>query len=124
MSNEQKDYIATNKQIILSQLECLPEGWRKTIIQNMVDELVDALGSHVDDFYVEDCKEKFGELRIYWCWRNDAFTDDESELYDKIEEIIQKYECISRKTCVKCGRITTNRNWALPYCEICIKFVN
>lgn len=126
VSNERKDYIADSRQHVLSQFNKygIPDGWRKSIIPMLVDELVDVLGSHVDDFVISDCKEKFGELRVYWYYENQINDDD--LLYDKIEKIIGKYELISRKTCVKCGRLATtqSRGWILPFCPGCIKFVH
>ena len=126
VSNEWKDYIADSRQHVLSQFNkySIPDGWRKSVVPKLVDELVDVLGSHVDDFVISDCKEKFGELRVYWYYENQINDDD--LLYDKIEKIIGKYELISRKTCVKCGRLATtqSRGWILPFCPGCIKFVN
>lgn len=125
VSNERKDYIADSRQHVLSQFNKygIPDGWRKSVVPKLVDELVDVLGPHVDDFVISDCKEKFGELRVYWYYENPIGDD---LLYDKIEEIIGKYELISRKTCVKCGRLATtqSRGWILPFCPGCIKFVN
>ena len=125
VSNELKDYIANSKQHILSQFNkySIPDGWRKSIVPRLVNELVDVLGSHVDDFVISDCKEKFGELRVYWYYKNPI---DDDLLYDKIEEIIGKYKLISRKTCVKCGRLATTQSsgWIFPFCSGCIKFVN
>lgn len=125
VSNEWKDYIADSRQHVLSQFNKygIPDGWRKSVVPKLVDELVDVLGSHVDDFVISDCKEKFGELRVYWYYENPI---DDDLLYDKIEEIIGKHELISRKTCVKCGRLATtqSRGWILPFCPGCIKFVN
>lgn len=56
VSNEWKDYIADSRQHVLSQLDKygIPDGWRKSIIPRLVDELVDVLGSHVDDFVISD----------------------------------------------------------------------
>lgn len=126
VSSELKDYIADSRQHIVSQFDkySIPDGWRKSVVPKLVDELVDVLGSHVDDFVISDCKEKFGELRVYWYYENQINDDD--LLYDKIEKIIGKYELISRKTCVKCGRLATtqSRGWILPFCPGCIKFVN
>ena len=129
MSNERKDYKENSKQYILSQLYGygLPDGWCKSIIPNFVDELVDALGSLVEHFHITDCKEKFGSLRIYWCWNDDLFCENDERILvsDKVDAVINKYEYISTKTCVKCGRLaTTHGNEYLAYCDICIRFTN
>lgn len=125
VSSELKDYITDSRQHIISQFDkySIPDGWCKSVVPKLIDELVDVLGSYADNFVISDCKEKFGELRVYWYCEN---LIDDDLLYDKIEVIIEKYELISRKTCVKCGRLATTQSkcWILPFCSGCIRFVN
>ena len=54
VSSELKDYIADSRQHIVSQFNkySIPDGWRKSVVPKLVDELVDVLGSHVDDFVI------------------------------------------------------------------------
>lgn len=127
MSNEFKDYEYEKKQHILSQLDRdggLPEGWYKNVVPNMVNELVNVLGPYIFDFEVLQCKEKYGEIRIYWTWADGSYRDPETnwdEMRDKIDIILRKYEAISFLTCVECGTEATKYSdgWILPYCEKC-----
>jgi hypothetical protein len=56
-------------------------------------------------------KEKFGELR----WYDEFSTQD-------VQDIIDKYEDISRRTCLICGKPATKMStgWISPYCDDCI----
>ena len=62
-------------------------------------------------YRITQIKEKFGGLRWY---DNGA----PRELYD----IINKYEDLSYRTCIVCGRPAKyiSRGWISPYCEDCI----
>ena len=127
MSNEFKDYEYEKRQHILNQLDNdggLPEGWYKTVIPNMVDELVDVLGPYVFEFEVLQCKEKYGAIRIYWSWAENSYRDPETDwdvIINRIDTILRKYESISFLTCVECGANATKYSdgWVLPYCHEC-----
>lgn len=128
MSNEHKDYMVDLRATFNTKMEeiaDLYDGWLKTFVPQMMDEMFDALGSYVEDFDVLQIKEKFGEMRLYWDWVDRDYTDAEvedlNELYKIIEHIISKYEDISRRTCVKCGGKATHfsTGWILPYCDSC-----
>jgi hypothetical protein len=82
-------------------IEC-GNGWY-TIIDNMFEEIYQIYKSNkkeVSKLHVLQIKEKFGQLRVYMA----GFNDD-------IEEIINRYEDISKITCEACGEIG----------DICIK---
>lgn len=126
MSNEYKDWyndILTALNAKMWEADFLPEGWTDTFIPEMKKELAIALGSYVDDFTVFQIKEKYGALRIYWSWADREYTDDEAKdligLYKEIETIIRKYERISEKTCVVCGKEATKMTtgWVMPVCN-------
>ena len=91
----------------------------------MCDELRDALGEHVDDFVIEQLKEKYNELRLYWCWGDKDYTDEEAEELNRlcgiIESIIDKYTTISYNTCMFCGAPATkwSRAYAASYYDKC-----
>lgn len=94
----------------------IPIGWRKAFGWEMACELRDAAeADKLEDFYVIQIKEKFGELRFYT-----------SETSEKVEAIIRKYEDLSRKTCVECGKPAKfiSTGWICPWCEDCIKKVH
>ena len=128
MSNEWKDYREDRLRLLLTKMHevgDLYEGWRKTFVPDMIDELCDALGPYVEDFEVYQIKEKFGNLRIYWGWKHRDYTDDENkdrkEIDDAVKSIIDKYRKISYCTCVQCGGKATflSDYWVIPWCDNC-----
>lgn len=94
-------------------LDYMAEGWRKAFGLQMCEELKKELVKidKLNDFYIVQIKEKFGELRIY---PNEYYSP-------KITEIIDKYTEISRRTCIVCGRPATKitLNWIAPFCNYC-----
>lgn len=63
---------------------------------------------HLYSYRIQQIKEKFGQLRWY------AYGDTEDTL-----KIISKYEDISERTCIICGKEATYRStgWVCPFCE-------
>lgn len=96
-----------------SEFDSFPEGWRRKFGIQMMDELKKQLKKEKQlyKFRITDIKEKFGGLRFY-------VASASKEVYD----IINKYENISYKTCIYCGKpaeyITSG--WICPYCSDCI----
>ena len=92
-------------------------GWRKAFGIQLCKELKAALkrGGMLKTWEITTVKEKFGALCIY---DNGATTE--------VHDILNKYEYISSRTCVECGRPAKYRTsgWVEPYCEDCIKKVN
>jgi hypothetical protein len=108
---------------ILQVLFCLPtytewdameDGWDKAFGKQYLDELKTQLKKDkmLYSWRITQLKEKFGECRLYCNFGSD-------ELYN----IISKYEDVSRKTCIKCGKPATHTSvgWISPYCEECVK---
>lgn len=96
-------------------LDCIPEGWVKAFCKQMCDDLMVALGDYADEWTIVEVKEKYGELRIY-----DAGCP--SDIYNKIQGIIDKYSYISRFVCVRCGSMDARMyddGWMSPFCEEC-----
>lgn len=97
-----------------TELDQMPEGWRIAFGDQMVEELNQELvkGGFVNDYRITQIKEKFGGLR----WYDNGNTE---EGYN----IINKYESLSRTTCICCGKPAKyiTLDWVSPFCEDCIK---
>jgi hypothetical protein len=126
MSNEYEDWtrdLRAEFDVKTEALNYLPDGWVKTFIPQMKEELFEVLGSCVHNWRILDAKEKYGVLRVYWCWeqeRYDEIAADEEALYDSIENIIDKYSKISFRTCAICGESAMCVE-DLPLCANCYK---
>jgi hypothetical protein len=107
------------------ELTELYDGWYKTFAAQLMDELFEALDNYVEDFEVYQIKEKFGELVVYYGWQDRDYTEQEKlelqEIDAVVENILVKYQLLSKNTCVKCGAKATrfSDGWVLPYCESC-----
>ena len=128
MSNEYKDWKADLRQIFeekVKDLDFLYDGWVNSFIPQLKDELFDILGSYVEQFVVLQIKEKFGKLVIYFNFNFDGleneYVEDIEELCEGIENILNKYEEISSKTCIVCGEPGVMRYdyWATTWCDKC-----
>lgn len=96
-------------------LDCMPEGWVRAFGKQMCDDLMEALGDYSDKWTIVEVKEKYGELRIY-------DVGCPTEIYDKVQSVIDKYSYISGFVCVECGSLDArmyNDGWISPFCEKC-----
>lgn len=117
-----------------TELDEMPEGWRIAFAEEMCKEIHEVLlkTNSVDSYRVLQVKEKYGRL----CWYHTfmplevkengievEIVMDFANNYDKLEPIINKYEEISKKTCIVCGRPATkiHKNWIGPLCDECVK---
>lgn len=95
----------------------IEDGWRKAFGIQLCKELKAALnrGGILKTWEITDVKEKYGALYIY-----------DNGATEEVHDILNKYEYISSRTCVECGRIAKYRTtgWIEPYCEDCIKKVD
>ena len=111
--NRWTDEVPKNFDYSYTELDAMPDGWREAFGLQMCNELKEALEKidKINEFRIEQIKEKFGELRFYTNWVN-----------DEIINIINKYEALSRKTCICCGKPATKitTDWISPYCDECI----
>lgn len=98
-----------------TELNMMPTGWRKAFGIQMCKEIKEALlrtggRKMLHKYRIIDIKEKYGELRWY-----DNFSVPE------VDKIIYKYEYISQRTCIVCGRPATGYTpveyWKSPYCD-------
>lgn len=96
-----------------TELDALDEGWRRNFGIQLCKDVKEQLikDKMLYSFRISQIKEKFGGLRFY-------FAGGSHEMY----ALIQKYEDISYKTCISCGRPAKymTRGWISPYCELCI----
>ena len=98
-----------------TELDAMPEGWRKSFGIQMCKEIKQALLYDgglklLYNYRISQIKEKYGEL----CWYDCGSTQE-------IFKIIAKYEYISRRTCIVCGKTADglSRGWISPYCKNC-----
>lgn len=93
-------------------LDGMPDGWRKAFGEKMCEEIRNALISEgmLETYKVFQVKEKYGGLR----WYDSGGTEE-------TEKIIDKYERLSYRTCVNCGKPATcvSAGYILPFCDKC-----
>lgn len=94
-------------------LDALPDGWRtafgEEICKEIMEELV--LNNCVDEYRITQIKEKYGELHWYAHGGTERIH----------REIVPKYEIMSRRICLICGRPATliSTGWIAPWCSVC-----
>lgn len=97
-------------------LDDMPKGWKKAFGIQMCEELRDILieGNYLDEYQVVQVKEKYGRL----CWYDNGVPES---VWDKYCDWLSKYEDLSEKTCVGCGKAGTMRTsgWISPWCDEC-----
>ena len=96
-----------------TELDRMPKGWRDAFGTQLCDELKEELVSAgmLDSYRVAEIKEKWGELR----WYDTGSTRHGNEILDK-------YTCLSRHTCILCGKKAKwiSRGWISPFCDECV----
>lgn len=108
-----KDYDFT-----FTEVDMVPKGWH-SIVRALSEEIRFYLvnkGISPYSFHIDQLKEKFGAIRLYYSLHCDDKYADEG-----IDEIIEKYEELSEHTCCECGKEATlmSRGWICPYCKDC-----
>lgn len=90
-------------------IEC-DDGW-----YNLLDELCsrieDKLDKEVDEFFVDQVKEKYGGLRFY-------VSSATEEILDLIDEYEEKSYTIC-ESCGKSGKLVNHFGWYKTVCEDC-----
>ena len=102
-------------------LDDLPRGWRiafgEQICEDLKQELLRAGGTEaLDKYMIVQIKEKYGSLRFYDNGNTDHWYN----------EILPKYEELSSRTCIHCGKPAKfiSTGWISPWCEDCAKEIN
>ena len=110
------DKVPNNYDYSYTELDNMPEGWRKAFGIEMCKEIKAELLKHnyLNDYRILEIKEKYGGLRWY-----SGPTLKDSNLLD----IIHKYEDLSFKICIDCGKQAEyiSKGWISPYCKNCKK---
>lgn len=95
-----------------TELDALPDGWRKAFGIQMCQEIKDSLikSNYLDEYRIMQIKEKYGTLRWY-----DGGHPKE------VGDIISKYEYLSMCYCHACGKNVkyVTRGWINYCCEDC-----
>ncbi len=98
-------------------LDCMPVGWKKTLgiplCEELREELIKIDPSLLNTYRVVQVKEKYGTLRWY-----------DTGYYGRMDDILTKYEDISKYTCLVCGKINVpvfDDGWISPFCPECYK---
>ena len=104
-----------------TELDDMPDGWRiafgEQLCEDLKRELLAAGGQKaLEDYMVVQIKEKYGYLR----WYDNGCTE---RWY---REILPKYEALSERTCLHCGKPAKfiSAGWISPWCEDCAKEIN
>lgn len=99
-------------------MDDIPLGWNIAFGKQMIEELGALLEkyNYQDEYSICQIKEKFGGLR----WYDNGFP---TEGYEEYKEWLDKYEELSFKTCIDCGKPAKyfTRGWITPICEDCAK---
>ena len=99
-----------------TELDNMPVGWRKTFGEQMCFEIKKLLeeANYQYNYEILQIKEKWGKL----CWYDNGVPEN---IYDNFQEIIHKYEDLSKKTCTLCGEEAskTTDDWFIPICNNC-----
>ena len=118
-----------------TELDAMPDGWRNSFGMQMCKDIRHSLlHTYIDK---ETTLSPFNKLKLYWkgikmlyAYRIEQIKEKLGYLhwYDcntttDIQKIIGKYEDISMKTCIVCGKPATyiSRGWISPYCDEHIK---
>ena len=100
----------------ITELDFMPDGWRKAFGERMCAELQALLeeANYVDEYRIVQIKEKYGTLR----WYDNGVP---SSISGRFHAVIRHYEELSAHICISCGKsakwITTD--WISPYCDEC-----
>ena len=96
-----------------TELDIMPTGWRIAFGEELCKEIMEELTRNncVDSYRIVQIKEKHGALRWY--------AQGGTERIHR--EIVPKFEKLSRRICIQCGRPATlvSLDWIAPRCDAC-----
>lgn len=92
-----------------NEWEAIPLGWQIAFGWEFLNQLYGMLEQFniIDQFRIEQIKEKFGELRFY-CSGN-----------EEVWNLVNDYTARSARTCIECGKPARyiSKGWICPFCE-------
>lgn len=95
-----------------TELDAMPQGWRIAFGEQLCAELKEELANanYLENYRITDIKEKYGMLHWYDCGNT-----------ENGHKIIGKYEGMSRRICIHCGKPATkiSTGWISPWCDTC-----
>lgn len=104
--------VASDYDYSYTELDAMPDGWRKAFGMQLCQELSEALqeADFLEQYRILQIKEKYGAL----CWYDNGAPE-------AAQKILAKYEALSMKTCIRCGKPATKytTGWVAPYCDDC-----
>lgn len=110
--NRWDDEVPEDYDYSYTELDAMPDGWRKAFGEKMCEEISDALTKDgaLYDYRILQIKEKWGSLR----WYDYGATDS-------VYQIVGRYESLSSKICINCGSPATKltTGWIMPVCDEC-----
>lgn len=93
-------------------LDDIPIGWKKAFGKELCQEIKEVLikTNNLDNYLVLQVKEKYGAL--YW---------QDNMSIPELTAIINKYEQLSKDTCIKCGAPAEydSLGYISPFCKRC-----
>lgn len=99
-----------------TELDELPEAWKEAFGEQIAEEINDVLikAGYSDKYRITQIKEKYGQLR----WYDEGVP---KEIWDEVQKVIRKYEVISEKICICCGKPATHltSGWITHVCKDC-----
>lgn len=111
--NRWTDEIPEDFDYSYTELDAMPDGWRKAFGEQMCEEIREELVrvDYLEKYRIAQIKEKYGFLR----WYDFGGTEKMNR------EIIPKYAHLSERTCIMCGAPATKiaTGWISPYCDAC-----
>lgn len=97
-----------------TEADDMPDGWWIAFGEQMCEEIREALieDGDLDSWRIVQLKEKFGSMRLYSSGEKKG---------SRVQDIIDKYERISERTCIVCGKPATRMTtgWISPFCDAC-----
>lgn len=90
----------------------IPKGWRKAFGDMMFEEIGEVLKRTHTSIYIEQIKEKFGQLRFY------------CSAHQEVQDIIDNYSTLSENICIVCGKPDVpmlDTGWMSPECQECFE---